>query len=120
MACLIWYTYVVYKEIIQRAIDTRSKYDHIAWRCVCPSCGLKRNIFGEVIKKVFKDEHKDMKKIDIKCNSPKCRAVVKTLGRMSNEQALHKTDITRRGLTEEQVHEQFIRRVYELKTDVGL
>lgn len=87
---------MVYKKIIECANRFRGRYDHIGWRGVCKRCGLERNVFGEEIKKFYGDPYEDLREREIPCNSPRCDRIIKILGKMPAERAIHLHDIKRR------------------------
>ena len=87
---------MAYKDILERAILNRGRYDHIGWRGICTRCGLDHNYIGEEIKRTFGDARADLKTRWIDCKSQRCGGTVKVLYKMGEERALHLCDIKRR------------------------
>lgn len=84
------------KAILQRAEDTKRRYDHIGWRGICRRCGLSHNFLGQDIYKKYKDAHIDMREQELECKSPRCKGRVVSVYRMGEQRALHLCDIGRR------------------------
>jgi len=86
------------RDIKDRSKTKRRRFDHIGWRGVCKRCGLVRNLLGnEVYYTLTKGvDNYDPRDEDMECSAPNCKGVIKFLGRMNEERALHLSDITRR------------------------
>lgn len=82
--------------IRRRAIQESRGHDHVAWFGKCSKCGIARNVLAEDMKKDYGDCDLDLREVDVKCRSPRCKGFITNMMRMSEERALHLCDITRR------------------------
>ena len=81
--------------ILARATKERKTLDHVAWRCVCPRCGIEKNLRGEEVKKMEGDGRKRPEK-EYMCENPRCIGKLKVLYKLDEKRAIHISDIRRR------------------------
>ena len=85
-----------YKQILQRADETRRLSDGIVWEGICTRCGLPRKAFADEILEEGGDERADVRDMAFKCNSPRCLGRIRWYGRIPIKRAIHLNDIRRR------------------------
>lgn len=84
------------KEILERSVSERRRYDHIGWTAICRRCGLSHVYLSEELKRDWKSYRVDLRGKEIECNSPRCKGKLVKMLKMPEERALHLCDIRRR------------------------
>ncbi len=82
------------EEILDRAIRTKRRFDHVAYRGICPRCGKNKNLLGQQLYNQGRDVYERPK--DYPCDTPRCNGVVNILYKMNEDRAVHLCDIQRR------------------------
>lgn len=97
MTALLYCAKIVYdmmEEIQERAVRTRRRFDHVAYRGICPRCGQNKNLLGQQLYNQKRDVYERPE--DYPCSTPDCTGIVKVLYKMNEDRSVHLADISRR------------------------